>query len=149
MLNMMDLPRNKDPAQLHAISVDLAAGKMVARVWREEIYGEGVTKPLCPLGRAVKRLKLKVNWTEEYCTLDCCESADSTNFCPLMSLILKRDMPYFTKKQFNLIRRALWDHLAGRRIFDKAYWTQLILHPRAQPDMYQSAAMECHDAEVD
>ncbi len=148
MLDWKELPANEDPNDLFGINVHLAAGSLKAKVWREEIYAEGVTKPLCPMGRVVQRLSLQLKWTKGECLLGCLVGKQTTHVCPLMKLVVRKDLPYFTKKQFSLVRRALWDHFAGRRIVDATYWKKSISHPRAQPDVYQAAAMECFDKDV-
>ncbi len=93
MLDWKELPANKDPKDMFGINVHLAAGTMKAKVWREHIYGEGVSKPLCPLGRVVQRLALQLTWTNEVCSLSCKSEKQNRQVCPRMQLAVKKDLP--------------------------------------------------------
>ncbi len=58
MLALDQLLSGRNLSDLHSINANLTAGTIRAYVWRQEIYAEGVAKPLRPLGRLVQRLNL-------------------------------------------------------------------------------------------
>eukprot|EP00971_Amphidinium_carterae_P141640 2806284-Amphidinium_carterae.6 len=61
---------------------------------------------------------------------------------PLMELPCS--LSYFTKFQFTLLRRALWEAHAGSSPdqFNEAYWRQLVLDPSLRVESVVSAAID-------
>eukprot|EP00971_Amphidinium_carterae_P013530 266602-Amphidinium_carterae.2 len=99
--------------------------------------------PLLPQGRICQLLGLKFTWdTDEPPRLYC--KAEHQGWTLLMELPCSRTLSYFTKFQFTLLRRALWEARAGGTPdqFNEAYWRQLLLDPSLRVESVVSAAID-------
>ena len=122
LMALGDLPREVHKSDLEATTVKLAAGTLTAYARHHELYAPGVTRPLCPMGRVQQLLGLSLHWDILGCRLMVGPPSQERT---LMYLLVHRGLPYMTSHQFACIRRALWDHVLGRRVFDQDYWMQV------------------------
>ena len=76
------------------VNLRLAAGEIAAVEANREIFAEDVTRPLCPLGRVIRKLQLIAIWTPKSLTLSCVNKSGTAN--GLMQCPIKEDTPYVT-----------------------------------------------------
>ena len=92
---------------------------------QREIFAEHVTTPLCPLGRAIRKLQLTAMWTPKSPTLGCVNKSGTAH--GLMQCSIKGDTPYFTAVQFWMPSRALQIQHKRQKTFPQQFWKQLYM----------------------
>ena len=129
LVNASELKQHPKAHLVRKVVLKLAAGRMgQACILDSEIFAPGVKRPLCPLGRTLRRLRLELCYDGELAVIT---AKWEDKRVPVIYPVTHREMMYISAREFAVIRDFLQQARQGETNFEFGRWRESLQLPPA------------------
>ena len=86
------------------IGLKLAAGRQCGKIYRGEIFLKGVKRSLCPLGKVLHRLQLRLDWAQGDAKILARSETQPDVWLPVLQPTARNDLLYIKQEEFEVVR---------------------------------------------